>query len=62
MTTRKPAEPKEQAAEGATVAGRKLATAVHLNNTWYQPGDEVPADVAEQINNESVWATDDSQQ
>lgn len=34
---------------------RKLTTHVHVNGTWYRPGDTPPDDVAARITNPDVW-------
>lgn len=38
------------------MAGRKLATFVHVDGVAYGPDDEVPAEVAERITAPGVWA------
>ena len=40
---------------GKSSKKRQLATTVHVNGQVYGPGDDVPADVAEQITNEKAW-------
>ncbi len=37
-------------------AAKKLATNVFVDGKWYGPEDDVPADVAKQIENPDVWA------
>lgn len=39
-------------------ASKKLATYVHVNGVEYGPDSDVPADVAKQITNEDVWASE----
>jgi hypothetical protein len=34
---------------------RKLTTHVHLDGTWYKPGDSPPGEVAARITNPDVW-------
>lgn len=41
------------------MAAKKLATYVSVDGQWYGPNDDVPADVAKQITNESAWAADE---
>ena len=38
------------------MAGKKLATYVHVDGVAYGPDDDVPADVVKKITNEDVWA------
>ncbi len=40
-------------------AAKKLTTYVHVNGSVYGPDDDVPADVAKQIENPKAWAKDD---
>ena len=41
------------------MAGKKLATNVHVDGVWYGPGydneTDVPADVAKKIENADAW-------
>ena len=41
------------------MAGRKLATYVHVDGAQYGPDSDVPADVAKKITNPDVWADGD---
>lgn len=42
--------------------GRKLAQYVHINGQVFAPGDEPPADVAEQITNPAAWEGADEEE
>lgn len=37
------------------MAGKKLATFVHVDGQAYGPEDDVPADVAKKIENPKAW-------
>lgn len=39
--------------------GKKLNTHVWVDGTWYGPDDDVPAEVAKQIDNPKVWESDE---
>ena len=36
-------------------AKRELVATVHVNGKVYAPGDDIPADVADQITNPKAW-------
>ena len=39
---------------------KKLAKRVNVAGTWYEPGDEVPEEIAARITNPKAWAADDA--
>jgi hypothetical protein len=41
------------------MAGKRLAVFVTVDGTQYGPDDDVPADVAEKIENPDVWADEE---
>lgn len=43
------------------MAGKKLATFVTVDGTQYGPDDDVPADVAEKIENPDAWEQPDEE-
>lgn len=40
-------------------ARKKLVRAVNVDGEWYQPGDDVPAEVAERITNPKAWTSEE---
>lgn len=44
------------------MAGRKLATSVNIDGTWYRAGDTLPEDVAAKVRNPKVFALEDGEE
>lgn len=44
------------------MAGRKLATSVNIDGTWYRAGDTLPEDVAAKVRNPKVFAPEEGEE